>query len=186
MPTIELLDCLPHLTTPQGHGNHMRLATTAAFLLLVSATVSAQNRPVQPGASSGSEKALIVGTWRLVLIDDNGRPDSLRGAHPTGLIFYDGTGHMAVQIAPDRPRPSWPPNQRPTAQQALDAVVGYGAYFGTYTVDERAHIVTHHREAALNLDVVDYVRRYAFAGPDTLALLPVETSGRKLVWVRVK
>ena len=73
-----------------------------------------------------------------------------------------------------------------TAEQALDVVTGYAAYFGTYSVNEKAQTVTHHREGALNLDVVDYVRRYEFDGNGRLILVPVERPGNRLVWERVK
>ena len=44
---------------------------------------------------------------------------------------------MVVQISPDRPRRRFTGPQ-PTPDEALDAISGYAAYFGTYTVDERA------------------------------------------------
>ena len=108
-----------------------------------------------------------------------------RGPHPTGLLIYDATGHMAAQIQPDRRRVSWPRVQRPTAEQALDAITGYTAYFGTYVVDEKARTITHHREGALNFDAVDYVRRYEFDSTGRLILVPVDRAETRLVWERV-
>jgi hypothetical protein len=128
----------------------------------------------------------FVGTWRLVSEDGDSGTKARAGRHPTGLIIYDRTGHMAVQIQPDRRRASWPPGM-PTPAQAVDAVVGYVAYFGTYVVDERAKTVTHHREGALNFDLVDYVRRYEFENlGDRLVLVPVDRPALRLVWDRVK
>ena len=63
---------------------------------------------------------------------------------------------------------------------------GYVAYFGTWSIDEQAGTVTHHREGALNFDVVDYVRRYSFDGKDHLTLAPVDRPGLSLLWERVK
>jgi hypothetical protein len=40
---------------------------------------------------------------------------------------------MAVQIMPDRDRPKFA-NSQPTPDEAKSALVGYTAYFGTYTV----------------------------------------------------
>jgi hypothetical protein len=37
----------------------------------------------------------------------------------------------------------------PSAEHALAAYSGYVAYFGTYTVDEKKHAVTHHIEGSL-------------------------------------
>src|SRR4030095_885780 len=96
----------------------------ASALLVCAVTLS-----IEPVASAAANQR-FVGTWRLVVYDSGGRRN-IRGA-PTGLIYYDATGHMAAQIAPDRSRPSWLPNTTPTPEQAKDAVGGYTAYFGTY------------------------------------------------------
>ena len=42
---------------------------------------------------------------------------------------------MAVQIMPDRNRPKYA--AQPTPEEAKAALIGYTAYFGTYTVDDR-------------------------------------------------
>src|SRR5690242_20155199 len=115
--------------------------TTRYWVLLAVAVSSSQSLFAQ-GAKAA---APFVGSWRLVSIDTDSTTATRLGAHPTGIIIYDQTNHMAVQIQPDRRRPSWP-SRVPTAAEALDAVVGYVAYFGTYVVDERASTVTHHRE----------------------------------------
>ena len=65
----------------------------------------------QPQASSGSAAGRFIGTWRLVSVQTNGKPNPNRGVRPTGLIIYDAAGNMAVQdrartrqaiVAPDR------------------------------------------------------------------------------------
>ena len=137
----------------------------------------------QQGASVPAQ---FIGTWRLVSLSGDSATLLRVGRNPTGLIVYDGSNHMAVQIQPDRQRTSWSPSRSPTASEALDAVVGYVAYFGTYAVDTRSQTVTHHREGALNLDAVDYVRRYEFLPNGRLALTPVDRPGVRLVWERVK
>src|SRR5215216_813773 len=81
----------------------------------------------------------FVGAWRLVSIEGGATPAN-RGSKPTGLIMYDDKGYMSVQIVPDRPRPKW--TGAPTPEQALEAIRGYSAYFGTYTIDEKAVTVT--------------------------------------------
>ena len=129
----------------------------------------------------------FIGTWRLISIETDtlGRL-ARRGANPTGYIYYDATGHMAAQIQPDRKRPSWGSDKTPSGEEALEAVTGYVAYFGTFKVDPAARTVTHHREGALNFDVVDYVRRYEFLAGDQIALMPVDRPGYRLVWERVR
>ena len=78
----------------------------------------------QPQSSSGSAAGRFIGTWRLVSVQTNGKPNPNRGVRPTGLIIYDAAGHMAVQIAPERTRPSWPPTAVPTPDQAKEAATG--------------------------------------------------------------
>ena len=154
-------------------------ALSAALSMTFASTTTAQS-------TGRSDASRLVGTWRLVSFQSDSATMAWRGPKPTGLIIYDATGHMAAQIQPDRRRASWPTRTLPTPQQALDAVTGYTAYFGTYVVDEQAHTVTHRRQGALNLDVVDYVRRYQFDGPDRIILLPLERPENRLVWERVK
>ena len=141
----------------------------------------------QPQSASGSAVAgRFIGTWRLVSVQTNGKPNPNRGVRPTGLIIYDAGGNMAVQIAPERARPSWPPTGLPTPDQAKEAVTGYTAYFGTYTIDERARTVTHHRQNALNMYAVDLVRRYEFTPDGHLVLVPVDNPANRLAWERIK
>ena len=137
--------------------------------------------------SRGEAAKRIIGTWRLVSVVENGQPDPKRGARPTGLIYYDRSGQMAVQIMPERPRPKYASSE-PTPDEAKAAVVGYGAYFGTYTLDTRARTVTHHRQGSINPgDVgVDAVRRYEFSPGDRLILTPLESPARHLTWERIK
>jgi hypothetical protein len=154
------------------------------LLLIAFASISIVSPAAAPSRASGDQR--FVGTWRLVSISP--QESSTFGEHPTGLIYYDANGHMAVQIAPDRKRPSWPSNTSPSPEQALSAVTGYIAYFGTYTIDNAAHTVTHHREGALNLSVPDLVRQFEFASGDRLMLTPreQENQGIRLVWERLR
>jgi hypothetical protein len=138
-------------------------------------------------ASQADISKKFIGTWRLVSIEVNSQADPNRGAHPTGLIYYDAAGYMAAQIMPDRPRPKYVGSQ-PTPEEAKTALIGYTAYFGTYSIDERSRTVTHHRKGCLNpgLVGVDAVRRYEFAAVDRLILTPVENPSSRLTWERIK
>jgi hypothetical protein len=136
-------------------------------------------------AAQGDTAKRFVGTWRLVSVTENGRMDLHRGVHPPGLIYYDAHGYMAVQIMPDRPRPKFAA-QSPTPDEAKAALSGYTAYFGTYSIDERAGTVTHHRTGDIYPGPFgDLVRRYEFASGDRLILRPVENR-TALTWERVK
>ena len=157
----------------------MNRAVRASILAtcLIGAAVEAQQTDAQR----------FIGTWRLISIESDSMGQlARRGANPTGYIYYDATGHMSAQIQPDRKRPSWSAAQPLSGDAAIEVVTGYTAYFGTYRVDTATRTVTHHREGALNFDVVDYVRRYEFLPGDRIALMPVDRPGLRLVWERVK
>ena len=152
-----------------------------------------QHASVQKSSPNETAKRFI-GMWRLVsIVDSQGQPAS--GPHPTGFIVYDMSGNMAVQIMPDRARPKWtgaPINgaATPTPEQAEASLTGYAAYFGTWTVDERAQTVTHHLKGSVNPGNigVDNVRKYEFGSGDRVTLIPIApiNSGNRLTWERVK
>ncbi len=132
----------------------------------------------------------FIGNWRLISIV-GGTPalQAAFGPHPTGMIYYDGTGHMAVQIMADRARAKWDVGKEPTPDEARDAIAGYAAYFGTYTVDETEQTVTHHRTGDIRLGSLgDFTRRYEFVSDDQIILRPVESEYATLVltWERIK
>ena len=168
------------------------LCVVAALTTFASRTVATAQAPRQ----SPSAAARLIGTWTLVKYESNTAENREgRGDNPIGLIYYDRTGHMAVQIAPDRMRRrfSGPASglfsgPRPTPEEALDAISGYAAYFGTYTVDEAAQTVTHKRVANINPGGLgDFVRRYEFPTEDRLVLTPLERTDLRavrLTWER--
>ena len=96
-----------------------------------------------------------------------------------GIIIYDESGNMAVQVA--RRDRSIPDPEGITAE----LVDGYVAYFGTYEVDTATGTVTHHRSAHVNAELshVPAIRRYRFEG-DTLTLTVVPDQGSRLIWKR--
>ena len=131
---------------------------------------------------SQSAAQRLIGSWRYVGSTLDGKRFD-RGANPKGIIIYDSHGHMACHVATDRAVPR--AGSEPTGEEAKAALDGYTAYFGTYSVDEKAGTVTHHREASVQPgDKGDVVRGYEFAG-DRLILRPVGTT-REVVWERIK
>jgi hypothetical protein len=130
------------------------------------------------------EARKVVGTWRLLEVIVPPAIRALRGANPDGMIVYDANGYMTVQISPDRERGDYA-GKVPTPEQAVAALTGYGAYFGTYTVDVEAGTITHHREANLKPALLgSFVRRFEMPNPDRLVLRPIESTNA-LVWRRV-
>jgi hypothetical protein len=158
-----------------------------AALVLVSA-LAVWRLDAQTGKSQEELRTPFIGAWRLVSMTGGDEVNiANRGAKPTGIIFYDAHGWMAAQIQPDRQRPTY--TGQPNPQQALDRMRGYVAYFGTYTVDEKAHTVTHHRVGMLDANEAEYVRRFEMS-PDgnRIKLTPLNRPGPALdlVWERVK
>jgi len=103
--------------------------------------------------------------------------------------MYDQHGLMNVQIMPDRPRPKW--TGAPTPEQALEAIRGYTAYWGTYTIDEKAQTVTHHRQGMLDGGIVDYVRKFELTKDgNRVTLTPISGGSTDtpthLTWERVR
>ena len=93
---------------------------------------------------------------------------------------------MAAQVMPNRERRKYAATE-PTPEEAKDAITGYLAYFGTYSVDERARIITHHRKGNINPGGVgdDVVRAYVFESNDRLVLTPTGSTN-KIVWERAR
>ena len=111
------------------------------------------------------------GAWKLV------SPTS------DGIIYYDPSGQMSVQTATRKPRPRV--GEKPTPAEALSAIDGYIAYFGTYTIDEQAKTVTHHQVGTVQPGGTSaLVRTFEFAGTDRLILRPVGRTG-EIVWQRI-
>ena len=113
----------------------------------------------------------FLGAWRYVGTTIDGKPRADR-TNPSGIIIYDPSGHMAVQIMPGR------------EEQATAPPSAFICYFGTWSIDERARTVTHHREGDLRADgEIDAVREYEFKG-NRLILRPVDRD-QEIVWERV-
>jgi hypothetical protein len=113
----------------------------------------------------------FFGAWRYLGSTIDGQPRTDR-TDPCGIIIYDPSGHMAVQIMPGR------------AQRATAPASTFICYFGTWSLDERARTVTHHREGDLRVDgEVDAVREYEFVG-DRLILRPVGKA-QEIMWERI-
>jgi hypothetical protein len=87
----------------------------------------------------------LVGTWRLVSYEDrsDGTTEYPYGTNPAGLLIYDATGHMAIQIMKTPPpRVASGDEYKVAVQEKAALLDGYVAYFGTYTVDWVKRVVT--------------------------------------------
>ncbi len=132
--------------------------------------------------SEGEIAKKLIGAWRYVGTRINGGNWD-RGANPKGMIYYGPHGEMAVQIAPDVKRSKGGAVMTP--QEAQVAIKDYIAYFGTYSVDEQAGTVTHHRLDSLQPgDTGDLVRRCEFVGDRLILRAPNSTL--EVTWERIK
>lgn len=142
----------------------------------------------------------LAGSWRLVGVETI-RPGGeviypFYGVHPQGILIYDRSGWMSVQIVSD-PAPNVPTTssrerfrQAPPSEKSV-AIDGFYAYYGTWTVDDAGATVTHHIRQSLypgerNTDVT---RRLTLEGNRLTLVAKTHEMGedheRKLVWERI-
>jgi hypothetical protein len=103
-------------------------------------------------------------------------------------LLYDGAGNMSAQLGKtNRARFTSRDPTLGTDAEVRDAFDGYIAYFGTYSIDESKHAITHHVVGASfpNWVGVDLVRIYTFdeGGRLQLATPPIVVGGRSLEYV---
>jgi ketosteroid isomerase-like protein len=141
----------------------------------------------QNSLTSAINSKALIGAWRLVSVETlrpNGEVNhEWLGLSPDGLIIYDVTGHMSVQIMRD-PRPTFAPGRdRPgTPDELKTAYDSYYAYFGTYEVNETESTVLHHVRGSLWPREVgtDYKRHAALSGDRlTLTTTPFQAAGEQ-------
>ena len=152
----------------------------------------------QPGNTSPADR--LIGAWRLVSVETI-RPNGeviypFYGKHPTGILIYDRSGIMSVQIVSD-PKPSKPSTDSrekflaAPLDEKVTAIDGYYAYFGTWTVDGTGSSVTHHIQQSLYPGERDEnaTRLVSFQGDQLILTAKSHEMGedhqRKLVWERV-
>jgi Lipocalin-like domain len=103
-------------------------------------------------ANAQSENSTIAGTWKLISYEDHfpdGKTEYPFGKVPVGLLIYTSDDHMSVQIM-KTPHPKVASGgEKITKKEKLALFDSYIAYFGTYSVDWKTHIVTHRVEGNL-------------------------------------
>jgi hypothetical protein len=106
------------------------------------------------------------------------------GYQASGMLIYDPSGGMALQIAGDRPTVGTvEAYQSLSPQDRMVFLDNYYAYFGTFEVDEAAHTVIHRVRASLrpNEAGVSYHRQYSIEGDRlTLASSPETHAGESV------
>jgi len=144
----------------------------------------------------------LIGAWRLVSIDCTGPSgpmvDPFYQADSIGIIIYDSSGWMSVQIAAPHRRPVEVPESRLSASAAAQdvglkaaAFDTYYAYFGTWEFDAANSMVTHHVESSLisSETGVDYEQKVSLAKGRLIFTTRSGKKGeeiiRRKVWERI-
>jgi hypothetical protein len=169
-----------------------------SLMILAPGNSVAQNSAEVRGPSVAES---LAGSWRLVSVETI-RPSGeviypFYGRHPEGLLIYDRSGWMSVQIMSD-PKPTVPTTssrekflQAPPAEKAV-AIDGFYAYYGTWSVDSSGSTVTHHITGALypGERTTDATRRLSLEGTRLTLIAATHEMGedheRKLVWERIQ
>lgn len=166
----------------------MKSFTSSLILaLLCSATTAVSHTPVADGR--------LLGTWRLVstkatFVDGTKGPIPWLGQHGKAYLIYTPDQHMCV-VPMNPERPMWNSASTATEREAKSALDGFYAYCGTFDVNDKEALVTHHAEIALAPNDVGgaWDRRFRFEG-DRLILQPVEADASfasdSLTWERVR
>ncbi len=163
------------------------LVASVIFCLANSSVAQTDNAP-------SSDREPLVGTYRFVnfeIKDTNGnwRPDpNYKG---NGYIIYSDDGYMGVQIMPAGRTPFPSNSNQPNSVQAQQALQGYYAYFGPFTVNENEKFVIHHRIGAINPGGDGDAKRFYDIEGNRLILTPPPESGikedaiRHVVWEKL-
>ena len=145
-----------------------RMPVVALSIILVLALTQAVSVNIRAQGNNP-----FVGTWKLISIETRGAdgalipgPNPVGGVNPTGTVMYDAAGHVSLQIMPSGRPPSLNILQPLSPEQAKEALFGYIAYYGTYTLDQRTRTMHIHFDGSLNPSMVgtNGERYYEFNG----------------------
>ena len=133
----------------------------------------------------------FIGAWRLLSCETRSGSGQTRfpfGERPAGQLLNDAAGNMSAQLMrTDRARFAARDPALATDAEVRVAFDGYIAYFGTYSVDDVTHAVTHRVNGASfpNWIGTDLVRSYAFedGGRLRLSTPPIEIGGESLEYI---
>ena len=151
-------------------------------------------------ANKSSVRDQLVGAWRLVSVETTRANGEViypfYGKHPEGLLIYDLSGWMSVQIVSD-PQPTLPVTSSregflaAAPAEKISAVDSYYSYFGTWTLDASGSTVTHQIRNSLYPGErgEQGARQVTLAGNRLTLVAKAHEMGedhqRRLVWERV-
>ena len=126
----------------------MRSRTTQFLLFFAALSLCALSQAQTAVKNSGptSAKEKLIGAWHLVSMEEPGPDGKLRHiTGRTGQLIYTRDGHVSVQLM-------YPPEESTVSNDYV--LNGYEASFGSYSVDETAHTVTHHVQESVTHGLV--------------------------------
>lgn len=143
--------------------NGFRYATWVAVLssacLLQIPSAEAQ------AAGHVSDIERLVGAWHLEHIDSPGAGSkSSDTTQPIGMLIYTRDGHMSVQLM-------YPASASSLSNEYVRS--GYEASFGSYTINEKTHTLTHHVKGSVTGD--------ALVGRDLPRVYTLTDSGQLII-----
>ena len=129
----------------------------------------------------------FIGAWRLVAFEEEGLDGELvypYGQDAVGLLIYDSSGRMSVQIMKRDRAPLSADWQSLPAEEIKSAIEGFTAFFGSFEVDEANGVVIHRVEGHVLPESVGKAlrREFTFSG-DLLILKP--SPNRRVIWERI-
>lgn len=152
--------------------------------------------PPPPPPAAAPSSAGLTGAWTLLSAETfskTGDPTPAFGYSANGLLIYDRSGLMSLQIAGERPGASLTGYQAMDADERVQFLDSYYAYFGSYSVDEAAKQVIHRVRASLRPTEAGatFRRQFLIEGDRLTLATPPETVGgetvtNRLVFVRAR
>ena len=187
----------------------MRLVSRAVIVLLgllclpstagaaAGADVGA-NKDREPPSTAAVQ---LVGAWRLVAIEYRGPDgetlDPFYQAGSSGIIIYDPSGWMSVQIVAPNRRSVEAPQERVPHDAGGDCALKaeafdmYYSYYGTWDYDVAKSVVTHHVKSSLMSaeSGLNYAQTVQLDGGRLILTVrsgaPPEETVRRKIWQRM-
>jgi len=157
--------------------------------------------PQHEGRRSAAERQQLIGAWRLAAIEYSGphgeTVDPYYQAGSSGIIIYDSSGWMSVQITAQNRRKWEVPAvrvPRPAEEDAAskaEAFDTYYSYYGTWDYDAGTSVVTHHVKSSIipAETGLDYAQTVTLEGGHLIFTVRSGSPGtetvRKKIWERL-
>ena len=137
--------------------------------------------------NEGIASETLVGSWRLISSEGHSSNGSIvydQGETPAGRAIFDASGRLSFHLTNPNHRTFVSGDfLRPLPDECIEAFRSYFGYFGSYSVDEDAGVVTFHIEGAAYPNYVgaDQKRFFTIEGNRLILRTPPERAGRKAI-----